>query len=311
MPTLQEFQAWPTEKVAEQMRREKSTVCGFPINGTRRWFMLEYPEQATTNFMETYLRIAWQRHIELYKLLFDHGIQTLLTPIFGADLLKRGEAYEKLIEPGLAWLARDKDMLGFYEEYDVRVGVYGDFRRYLDHTPLAHIADAFDELAQRTAAHRRYRLLFGVCAEDSLDTIAGLVVKLYQEQGRTPDKRQIIEAYYGMYIEPVDIFIGFERPAVFDIPLLLSGYEDLYFTISPSPYLDQWTLRAILYDHLYCRRVNESGYEALTQEDWQAIKEFYTLNRQHVIGVGRIHTSGAFWYPVPHPIILPPALAQE
>lgn len=311
IPTLEEFQSWPTEQVAEQMRRGKSKVCGFPINGTRRWFILEHPELAASNFMGTYLHIAWQRHIELYKLLFDHGIETLLTPIFGADLLKRGEAYEKLIEPGLLWLARNQDMLDFYDAWDVRVRVYGDYRRYMINTPLAPIVDAFEELAQRTASHRRYRLLFGVCAEDALDTIASIVVQLYTAHGQIPTKRQIVEAYYGMYIEPVDLFIGFERPAVFDIPLLLSGYEDLYFTISPSPYLDQWTLRAILYDHLYCRRVNESSYDALTQQDWQAIKEFYTLNRQQVIGIGRTHKSGTFWYPLPHPIILPPGLTQE
>lgn len=308
---LKTFQELPTAQVARLVRQRGPIVCVFPINGTRRWFLLEYPHLADQDPLENYMRLTWRRQIELYKLFFDHGIDTLVTPVFGPDLLERGEEYNQIIEPGLVWLARDSELLDFYAEYQVRVRVYGDAQRYLQNTPYAHALQAFDELARRTAAHQRYRLFFGVCAHDAAETVAEIGVRFYQQHGRLPNKRQIIEAYYGEYVEPVSFFIGFERLTVFDMPLIATGNEDLYFTVSPSPYLDQWTLRAILYDHLYCRRVNESSYQALTPQDWQAIKEFYTLNRHQVIGIGRTHASGAFWYPLPYPIILPPGLAQE
>jgi tuberculosinol/isotuberculosinol synthase len=126
-----------------------------------------------------------------------------------------------------------------------------------------------------------------------------------------PDKRQIVEAYYGEYIEPVDLFIGFaDRPAAFDMPLIATGSEDLYFTVGPSPYLDAHTLRAILYDHLYARRVDEANYAKLSPEDWQTLADFYALNRRHVLGLGRQHASGCFWYPLPHVEILPRMLGD-
>ncbi len=261
--------------------------------------MLEYPEQAATNFMEAYLRISGQRHIELYKLFFDHGIDTLLTPIFGPDLLERGEEYRSLLEQGLLWFAQDPNFVDFYDAYDIRVRIYGNTRRYLENTPYAHALDAYDELARRTASHRRYRLFFGVCAHDPAETVAEIGVRFYQEHGRLPDKRQIVEAYYGEYVEPVDFFIGFDRPAAFDMPLIATGSEDLYFTVSPSSYLDAHTLRAILYDHLYARRVDEADYTALSPKDWQTLADFYAMNRRHVLGLGCKHESGNFWYPLP------------
>ena len=37
-------------------------------------------------------------------------------------------------------------MLDFYDEYDVRVRIYGDVRRYFINTPYEHLLDVFDEL---------------------------------------------------------------------------------------------------------------------------------------------------------------------
>jgi len=309
VPTLDEFLAWPTERVAECVRQGKPKVCVFPINGTRRWFMLEYPEQAAANFLEEFFRIGWQRHIELYKLFFDHGITTLLTPVLGPDILQRGDEYMQLMEPGLVWLTQGQGLLDFYDAYDVRVRFYGDAGRYLRDTPYARVLDGFDALTQRTDAHRRFRLFFGVCAHDATETVAEIGVRFYEERGRLPDRREIVTAYYGEYVEPVDFFIGFEPPAAFDMPLIATGSEDLYFTVSPSPYLDAQTLRAILYDHLYCRRVSED-YSTLSPQDWQLLKDFYTLNRRRVLGLGRRDGSGRFWYPLPQ-VELPPAMADE
>jgi tuberculosinol/isotuberculosinol synthase len=295
---LDTFQALPAQEVAALVRQAGPKVCVFPINGTRRWFVLEHPEEAAAGLADSYLAITWRRQVELYKLLFDHGVDTLLTPIFGPDLLERGDAYRRLVEPGLVWFTRDQEMLHFYDDYDVRVRVYGDAGRYLAGTSCAHVLDAFDQLACRTSGHRRCRLFFGVCAHDAAETIAEIGVRFNQEHGCLPSKRQIVEAYYGEYVEPVSFFIGFDRFTAFDMPLVAAGDEDLYFTVSPSPYLDAYSLRLILYDHLYSRRVGED-YGALSASEWQELARFYELNRHHVLGVGRKHKSGHFWYPLP------------
>ena len=295
--SLEEFQHLPTEEVAQLVREAGPKVCVFPINGTRRWFILEYPEQAKTNFLEAYMRITWQRQTELYRLFFDHGIDTLLTPIFGPDLLDRGEEYSKLFMPGLLWCAQNQDMLDFYDDYNVRVYVYGDTHRYLRDSPYAPALDAYAELAQRTASHTRYRLFFGVCAHDATETVAEIGVRFYQEHDRLPTRREVVQVYYSEYVEPVDLFIGFDRFAAFDMPLLATGNEDLYFTVSPSPYMDAPNLRAILYDHLYVRHVDESSYDELSLEEWGWMRSFYRTNRDNTMGLG-IQRSG-IWYPLP------------
>ena len=295
---IQTFQQLPVGEVARLVRGTGSKVCVFPINGTRRWFMLEYPEQASRNFVDAYLKIGGQRHLELYQLFFDHGIDTLLTPIFGPDILERGADYQPIIEQGLLWFAQNPEFLAFYDAYDVRVSVYGDVERYLRDTPYAPVLDAFEALAQRTSSHERRRLFFGLCANDPAERIAQIGVEYYQQHNQLPDKRQIVEAYYGQYIDPVNFFIGFDRPAAFDMPLIATGEEDLYFTVSPSPYMDQQTLRAVLYDHLYSRRVNEQ-YDELTPGDWHTLTNFYRRNRHNVLGVGDRSARGNFWYPLP------------
>lgn len=304
------FQDLPVEEVARLVRASGAKTCVFPINGTRRWFALEYPEEAAADFVGGYLRIGGQRHVELYRLFFDHGVDTLLTPVFGAELLGRGDEYMQIAAKGLLWFAQGECFRAFYDEYDVRVRVYGDARRHFADTPYAYLLDAFDDLARRTADHRRYRLFFGVCANDPAETVAAIGASFYRKRGRLPTRKEIVTAYYGEVVEPVSFFIGFDRPSAFDMPLLALGEEDLYFTVSPSPYLDAVTLRAILHDHLYTRRVHDADYTELSAQDWQTLAEFYRLNRRHVLGLGRQHASGGFWYPLPQ-VELPPQMRED
>lgn len=307
--SLEKFRQLPTEQVARLVRETGQKVCVFPLNGTRRWFMLEHPDLAAMDSGKVFLQISGQRFIEICTMFFDHGIDTVLTPTFGPELIGRGEKYMQLVLTGIAWFVQ-KAFLTFYDDYQVRVRVYGDARRYLQDAVYTHALDAFEEIAQRTADHRRHRLFFGICAHDATETVAEIAVRFYQEHGHLPNRRQIVEAYYGEYVEPVDLFIGFaDRPAVFDMPLVAVGNEDLYFTVAPSPYLDVHNLRAILYDHLYARQVDEASYAELSPEDWQTLADFYTLNRQHVMGLGHHHKSGHFWYPLPQ-VELPPGMVD-
>ncbi len=296
---LETFQSLPVEDVAELVRARGPKVCVFPVNGTRRWLMLEHPEQVRKAFVEAYLRIVGQRMIELFSMVFDHGIPTLLAPLLGPDLLDRPDEYLRLVAVGLSWFAVGEEFLDFYEAHDIRVRVYGDAGRYLPGADHAQLQDAFDQLARRTADHTSHRLFVGICAHDATERIAEIGADFVRQHGRPPSRAEVIQAYYGEYVEEVDLFIGFGRPAAFDMPILATGREDLYFTVSPSLYLDSHTLRAILYDHMYSRRVDEGSYDALSSADWQALSEFYALNRSAVLGLGQQHRTGQFWHPLP------------
>lgn len=294
----EEFLALPTAEVARLVREAGPKVCVFPINGTRRWFMLEHPP-GDQDPVAPYLEVAWRRHVELYRLLFDHGIDILLTPVFGPDLLDRGEEYMKMAAAGLSGPASHSIFVDFYDSYGVRVRFYGDYRTFFQPTPYRHLCDLFDQITEHTSAHSRFRLLFGVCAHDATETIAELAVRYHAQHGRVPDKRTLIELYYGEYLSPVDLFIGFDQFSVFDMPLLNTGDQDLYFTVSPSPYMNEGQLRTILYDHLYARPGPEPDYLAMQSEEWDLMRDFYRVNRGGTLGVGARQEKGNFWYPLP------------
>lgn len=300
---IRAFQDLQLSEVARIVRSDGPKVCVFPINGTRRWFMLEHSVTDEEDPAGAYCDVAARRHIELYRLFFDHGVDTLLTPIFGPDLLERGESYAKMAIEGLALLATHDDFVGFYDAYQVRVRFYGDYRRFFESTLYAYLPDLFDAAAAQTSTYDRHRLFFGVCAHDATDSIARLAVQYHSEHGCIPDKRTLVEMYYGEYVEPVDFFVGFDKFCVFDMPLVGTGNEDLYFTIRPSPYLSERQLRHILYDHLYSRRGGDPDYSIMSSDDWSLMKDFYRGNIDRTMGVGI--RRGQIWYPLPQ-VELPP-----
>lgn len=301
---VETFQRLSVTEVASLVRAAGPKVCGFPPNGTRRWFMLEHPELAATRGFEAYLQVAGQRHLDVWQIFFDHGVDTVLSPFFGSAVAIRDESYQRLYRQGLLWLTTSRQALDFYHAHEVRVSIYGSARRHLTDPAYAEVLESFEAIAQQTAHHRQHRLFVGIYAEDATDTVAEIVVRLYQTQGQVPSKRQIIEAYYGDDVAPLSFFIGFEPMAMFDVPLVASGMEDLYFTVSPSFYLDSYTLRAILYDHLYARRTKDE-YGRLAAAEWSQLGAFYRLNRHHVLGVGRQGAQGCWWHPLPQVELLP------
>jgi hypothetical protein len=261
--------------------------------------MLEHSPNGQEDFAATYLDVVCRRHIELYQMFFEHGIHTLLTPVFGPDLMEPGDSYMQLVANELARPATHPEFISFYQTYGVRVRFYGDYRKYLKPTRHAHLVDQFDEATLKTQTHNRHRLLFGMFAHDAAETIADLAIEYYHQHQRAPNKRALIEMYYGEYVEPVDLFIGFDRFTAFDMPLVATGDEDLYFTVSPSPYFTQRQLREILYDHLYNRHDAEPHYRDMTPEDWELMRDFYRANLGKTQGIGIKHKRGGYWYPTP------------
>lgn len=285
----------PADELARIVRAGGSRVCVFPFNGTRRWFLLEYGRDFDGDAAQNYVELTTQGYINTYKLVFDHGIDTIVAPVFGGEIMNRGEEYMREIGANMELLATHPAFLEFYETYDIRVHFYGDYRKQLDNTPYAYICDSFDEITQKTGHHTQRRLFYGVCADDATGTIAELSVKHYQATGNIPSRRQLIETYYGEYIEKADIFIGFEKFNVFDYPMLGWGEESLYYMVVPSLYMTKSQLRNILYDFIYLRPVQDPDYFTMLSSDFEAMRKFYETNRQLTFGVGEMR--GGIWYP--------------
>jgi len=296
MISFKEFLGLPNKDVARLVEESKTRVCVFPINGTRRWFLLEHGDRSFDDPVAAYMDLTGQRHIEIYRILFEHGLRTLIAPMFGQELTGRGDDYIKKIgATGLARLADHPDFVDFYEEMKVRIHFYGDYREKLRDTPYAYLSDIFDNASRETSGHTAFDIYYGIFGNDATESVARIAVNFFQSNRRSPSRSEIVQAYYGGEVGPADLFIGFDKFSVFDYPLLGLGEEDLYFTAAPSLYMDKDMLRAILYDHLFTRKSDQTDYTRLPETARRFMKEFYTLNRGQTLGTG--FNRDGIWYP--------------
>jgi len=297
MIPFERFLQLPTDEVAALVKATGQKVCVFPVNGTRRWFMLEHGDTIKgDDFFSAYMELSIKNHVELCAMLFDHGIDTILAPVFGRELMRRGDEYTKRVGiDGLVRTATDKAYREFFEQYNVKVRFYGDYRDVLTGTPYEYALKSMYEVTDATKHNSKFRLYFGVFADEVTQTISRLSVEHYLAQGAIPDKQALVQKYYGEDLPPVSIFIGFDKFSVFDMPLLGSGEEDLYFSLSPSPYMTTRQLRAILYDHLYTRRMPEPDYTKLSADELDALRSYYHANKNYALGIGKLKFN--LWFP--------------
>jgi len=296
MIPFEHFLQLSTDEVAVIVKATGPKLCVFPVNGTRRWFMLEHGEKIKDDFFEAYKEASLQSHIDLCALLFDHGIDIILSPVFGRELMHRGDKYTQRVGiDGLVRTATDPKYLEFYEQYGVRVRYYGDYRDVLTGTPYDYALKSIYEITEVTKYNTRFHLFFGVFADEVTETISRLSVEHYLAEGSIPDRQTLVRKYYGEDLPPVSLFIGFDKFSVFDMPLLTTGEEDLYFSVSPSPYMTPSQLRAILYDHIYIRRTPEPDYTKLTGEELNWLRDYYRNNKDYAFGVGRLKFN--LWIP--------------
>jgi hypothetical protein len=288
--TQADFLRLPTSEVARVVQASGTKVCVFPFNGTRRWFLLEHRSADAQAYAEATVLGC----VRLYKMLFEHGIETVIAPIFGKDLLLRGEEYTSAIGESMKMLAFHPGFVSLYEECDARVHFYGDYQQEYA-GKRQDILDAFHQATLSTAPHKNHRLFYGVFADDATQTIASLAIQHYlANHNRQPTKQDLIKMYYGENIEGADIFIGFERPQIYDYPMLATGAEDLYFTVAPSFYMTETLLRKILYDRIYLRNTQEPDYGQLSQESLTAMRDYYHQRRDDALGTGRV--VDGIWY---------------
>ena len=301
------FQNSTTSEIAQIVKANGPKVCVFALNGTRRWFMLEYA-QPGEDFAPAYLAAITKRYIEIARLLFDHGIHTLLMPALSPYLMARGSSYTQMAATALSQLVEQPQFLDFYDSYQVRVRFYGDYEQCFADTPYAYLSTQFHDLSKRTRNNNQHRLFWGVCAHDATETTIALSIRFYEENGRPPTKEELITLYYGEPVPPVSFFISSAKLRAYDMPLISSGREDLYYSISPSPYLTTSQLRDILYDHLFARRKEKIDYAALKPEKWAELRDFYQINLGRTLGVGLKDDAG-FWHPSPQ--VIPPSYGSS
>ena len=271
--------------------RPEPVVMGWPYNGTRRWYLVH---RSRNPDVKDYLTTLIGRQAEHHRLVFEHGVNVLLAPSFGFETLKRGEEYTRYALGGLLRLADDEVYREMFAT-GVRLRFYGDYENVLDAPPYHPMLDACAELVAKTASGEGPLLLIGLFADEPFPAIARLSVEFAAQHGRPPDRSELIEAYYGLPVPDLSLYLGFAQPEMFDIPLLATGLEHLYVTLNPSPDLQETQLREILYDHLVTRRTRPVNYEALSSKAQAKLAEDFERYSGKTLGVGCVDPATGLW----------------
>ena len=65
MMPFERFLQLHTAEVSALVKATGHKVCVFPVNGTRRWFMLEHGDEIGNDFFEAYMHTSIQNHVDL------------------------------------------------------------------------------------------------------------------------------------------------------------------------------------------------------------------------------------------------------
>jgi adenosine tuberculosinyltransferase len=294
-PGLSEWLGWPAERVSRWVSAQpEPVVMGWPYNGTRRWFVAHRRRNPGA---KDYLKVLIRRQAELHRLIFANGVSVILAPSFGAETLKRGEAYTRYALGGLARLPDDEVYRAMIDS-GVRIRFYGDYEEALAAPHLGSALEACLTLTDASASGEGPLLLIGLFADDPYPTIARLSVEFAGREGRPPNRAELIEAYYGLPVPDLSLYVGFAQPEMFDVPLLSTGLEHLYATLNPSPDLTERQLREILYDHLVTRQAAPVDYDALSPEAQLELAEYAERRKGSTLGIGRIDPLTGLWRPL-------------
>jgi hypothetical protein len=267
---------------------------GWPYNGTRRWYIAYRRRNPDA---KDYLKVLIRRQAELHGLIFAHGVSVILAPSFGAETLKRGDAYTQYALGGLTQLPEDEVYRALIDS-GVRVRFYGDYERALTVAGLHSALETCAMLTETTASGEGPLLLIGLFADDPYPTIARLSVEFAEREGHPPGRAELIEAYYGLPVPDLSLYVGFAQPEMFDVPLLTTGLEHLYVTLNPSPDLTERQLREILYDHLVTRRAAPVDYAALSPRAQLELAAYAERCKGDTLGIGHIDPLTGLWRPL-------------
>jgi hypothetical protein len=238
---------------------QKAATAAIYLNGTRRWFLSQNKSWAE------YAKTTGTAQRSLSCMFYGHGLQTLIQPLLGYDLLSRGHDYLKLaVEQGLMELVSE-DYRSWFHELEIRVNLYGNWVAPLTEMGFAPVVEALQELISETNHYTRYSLLFGVFADAALDYIVSLAQTAHQGD-------DLLRQFYGQPIGPINLIVGSGQPVIWDLPLLDINKANLYFIQAPTFCLDKQSLRHILYDHLYQRSNDEELNGNGSSYEWREVE---------------------------------------
>ncbi|WP_434390429.1 hypothetical protein [Melittangium boletus] len=277
-PTLDAFLAAPIEEV----RRVAPPSLVWVVEGTRRSAALAGIDTRG----DAYARWTLSRMNDCVGLFFDHGVRHLFAPLLSpSQFAEVTPRYREHLVDWVALLVRDPALLAPYQRHGWRLRLLG-----AESMPaLRPLAEAFAAATPRG----EHTLWCSVVSETGAlwNELLGAVVRT---GART--REAAIRALYGEDIPPAPVMIAFGKPMVSpeQVPPLMQGRMDCYFTQRPGFRLTARELRTVLHDHAFVRRTWRADKTGRAHE---ALGFRRAWEEGPMLGLGL--RLGPFWYPVP------------
>jgi len=307
MITINEFFSLPTSEVRQIVSRERCPLTGiFLADGNRRLVTVltgTTPGIHGPQFYEVYKETVTTYFMKNLEVFFDHGLKTLVMPLFGPALLEREEIYRTSVLPGLVDILFKSDTWKrFYQTRRIRVKSYGNPETLESEFPDLNLVQGIRELETLTASNDGHTLYFGFFSTPWLPADMMMKIgRLMESEGREPGHKELVELYYGDYVPPADFFINSTRiGGLGALPPLITGKDTgVYTTVAPGIFaLTRETYRTILYDILFSRKGNRcnqiiDGTPENEPQENDALKKYYLQHRDTLFGGGK--RIGRYW----------------
>lgn len=238
---------------------------------------------------EAYVAWALERQLEVAARFFERGVRHLFVPVLGPPQVREIGPYRERLFGTLRAIGSPAARAA-YARMDVRVRAYG-------HEQIPQLPELVGELAAATAAARGGTLWYALVVNHEQEALEA-AVRAAAAAGATTHP-EMVRAFYGEEVPPVDVFVGFGKPAVgYLMPPLLGERASCYWTTHPSYELSGEDIDRIFHDATVTRatwRADKQGrYDEL---DPEALRAYYA--QRHTLGVGE--QRHGFWYPRPAP----------
>lgn len=257
IPTIEDWLKESTDTIKTIFAEKLQTVVIY-ANGTRRWFSTRGVAQ------DQYFSEGAAANRNLCDMVFAHGAQSIIQPMFGQALLKRsGTELEAIIRSGFASFF-DAQQMEWYKKHQIRVVFYGDWKKQLQALGFEELIGQLEQAMEVTQSHNKKQLLIGLFADQPNDQITHLAQHL--EAGQS-----ILNAYYQTDLAPVDLVVGSGHPILWDLPLLNINQANLYFLQFPTYFLSPAHFRSILFDHLFVRTAGDDQYDQVDTPSFQIL----------------------------------------
>jgi undecaprenyl diphosphate synthase len=302
-----DFIQLPTEEIAKiinRLGRPKSGV--FLSDGSRRSAMVFWglkPEHES--FEESYIEVGSKQFLDNLKMIFDHGLETIMIPSLKHENYNRYKKnIDAIIYKAIKTMLIGETWVKFYEDYNVKVKIYGDLE-YVKQKGYPEIYEWAKEIEERTKNNTTHKLFHGLACSNFYEhrRLMDLAVDFYIENNRKPNEQEKIRLYFGDDMEDVDFLIRSTEIRDSDLqPPIISGRKtQMYFLVAPDHIsFSQNVFREILYDLLYSRlpAFGKKEYKDIdySESNLKFIKEYYSLNKTKIFGIGK--KIGPFWIPI-------------